>query len=87
MVRVPTTAPSAFSSMAVADRLTAVGSSLVLTTVRVKVSEALRLPSEAVTVTLITPTSSLSGVPLKVWVAASKLSHEGRAESLLKLAL
>ena len=64
--RSPTTTPSPFSSMAVADRLTAVGSSLVLTTVSVKVSEAVRLPSLAVTVTLIVPTSSFNGVPEKV---------------------
>ena len=53
---------------------------MVLFTVRVKVSEILAaLPSVAVTLMSIVPTSPLAGVPLKLRVAPSKPSHPGRA--------
>ena len=57
-----------------------VGASLVLATVTVNSSltEAL-LPSVAVTLTVIVPTSPLAGVPLKVRVAGLKLSQLGSA--------
>jgi hypothetical protein len=55
-----------------------VGASLVLFTVRTKLSLALApLPSVAVTVIVALPTSALAGVPVKVRVAASKASQLG----------
>ena len=60
--------------------LATVGASFTFVTVRAKMSDALKLPlSVAVTVTFTLPTSPLSGVPLNVPVAASKLSHVGKA--------
>ncbi len=59
--------------------VTTVGASLVLATVKLKVSltEAPAL-SVAVTCTEIVPTSLLVGVPVKVRVAALNVSHEGK---------
>jgi len=66
----------------------AVGASLVLTTVSVKLLDALALlPSVAVTFTVMAPTSPLAGVPLKVRVATLKLSQPGSAEPLASVAL
>ena len=49
-------------------------------TVILKVSVMTALPlSVAVTVIAITPTLAFKGVPLKVRVAASNASHDGRA--------
>ena len=57
-----------------------VGASLVLVTVILNVSVTVALPgSVAVTLTAMTPTSPLTGVPLNVRVAASKLSQAGNA--------
>ena len=44
-------------------------------------------PSVAVTLTEMVPTSALSGVPEKVPVAALKLSQEGRAAPVSRVAL
>ena len=55
-----------------------VGASLVLAATMLKVSlTEPPLPSSAVTSMFSVPTSPLSGVPLKVRVAASKLSQAG----------
>ena len=63
--------------------LATVGASLVLVTVRSKVSETEALdPSVAVTLTAMVPTSELVGVPVKVRVEALKESQEGREEPL-----
>ena len=86
VVRSPITPPLIFSSIAVADKVTAVGSSLVLITVKVKVSLAVKAPSEPVILTCKAPTSAFNGVPVKVRVAASKLNQAGRAVLSLKLA-
>jgi hypothetical protein len=69
----------AVSSVALGrDRGGEVGASLVLFTVRTKLSLALApLPSVAVTVIVALPTSALAGVPVKVRVAASKASQLG----------
>ena len=64
-----------------------VGLSLVLATVRVKLSLTEAEPSEAVTLTVITPTLAFTGVPVKVWVAVLKLSHEGKALPSLRVAV
>ncbi len=57
------------------------GASLVLATVRLKASVILAVPSEAVTV--ISKSAAAVGVPEKVCVSASKLSHEGRSSPLV----
>ena len=60
--------------------LARVGASLVLATTMSNTSDtAAFAPSVAVTFTLSVPTSALTGVPLKVRVAASKASQEGSA--------
>ena len=65
-----------------------VGVSFTLATVTSKLSLTLKpAASVAVTLRLTGPTSAFSGVPLKVRVAASKLSHCGNAEPSLWLAL
>ena len=51
MVRVPTTAPAAFSLIAVAERAMAVGASLISVTVTVKAWEVVS-PPESVVVTV-----------------------------------
>ena len=80
--------PSIFSSMTLAERTRAVGASLVLATLMAKVSlMSIPATSVAITCTLMEPTSAFNGVPLKVWVAASKLSQVGRAEPSLKVAV
>ena len=72
----PEASVAAWLAMAVAS----VGASLVLVTVRLNGSlTATPLVSVAVSVMLTTPTSALAGVPLKVRVAALKLSHAGSA--------
>ena len=45
------------------------------------------LRSVAVTLTVIAPASLLPGVPLNVWVAASKVSHDGRVETSARMVL
>src|SRR5688572_7453651 len=68
--------------------LATVGASLVFVTVSVNVSDALPpLPSVAVTRIAIAPTLALAGVPEKVRVAALKLSHAGKAEPSLRVAV
>ncbi len=68
--------------------LATVGASLVLATVRVKVESAVAPAlSVAVTLTLISPTSSLAGVPSKVPVAVSNVNHAGKAELSASVAL
>ncbi len=65
-----------------------VGASLVLATVRVKVESTVAPAlSVAVTLTLISPTSSLAGVPSKVPVAVSNVNHRGKAELSASVAL
>ena len=87
-VTLPTMAAGAFSATLELLRLMAVGASLVLATVRMKLSVTLALePSLAVTVMLRAPTSALSGVPEKVRVKALKLSQAGRGLPLSSLAL
>ena len=56
-------------------------------TVSTNVSDAVRLPSEAVTVRLILPLKFCGGVPLKVRVAALNDSHAGRAAPLASVAV
>ena len=83
-----TVPPAAFSSTVFADSAMSVGASLVLVTVSVKLSSTDRLPrSAALTLTLIVPTSPLAGVPLKVRVAALKLSQVGSALPSASVAL
>ena len=61
----------------------ATGASLVLATVMSKTSDTAALAlSVAVTLMLRVPTSALTGVPLKVRVAALNASQEGSAEPL-----
>ena len=64
-----------------------VGASLVLVTVRLKVSETVADPSLAVTFTAMVPTSEFVGVPEKVRVEALKESHEGREDPLDNVAV
>ena len=67
--------------------MTKLGASFVFVIVMEKVSETLSEPlSVAVTVTSVTPTSEFLGVPVKVFVAALKLSHEGRSAPLKRAA-
>ena len=69
---VATAAPAAASSVTSAtDPTEAVGASLTLATAMVSVEDADAVPSEAVTVTAIEPTSSLPGVQVITPVAAS----------------
>ena len=63
-----------------------IGLSGVLLTVRIKISLIVLVPSETVTFTFMVPTPALFGVPLKVLVAGSKLSHVGRSESSPRVA-
>jgi hypothetical protein len=65
-----------------------VGASLTLAVVSTKSAKADTLEaSVAVTRIVSAPTSALPGVPLKVCVAASKLSHAGSALPLLSVAV
>ena len=65
-----------------------VGASLVLVTVRLKVSDTEALdPSVAVTLTAMVPTSELVGVPVKVRVEALKDNQEGSDDPLDKVAV
>ncbi len=63
------------------------GVSLTLLTVNVYVSLTEAVPSVAVTVTFIAPTSALAGVPLSSPVFVSMLNHVGNAEPSSKSAL
>ena len=56
-------------------------------TLRLKSSNTLDVPSDAVTLRLTGPVKSFGGVPLKVWLAALKLSHAGSAAPLTSVAL
>ena len=58
-----------------------------LVTVILKVSETEAVPSLAVTLTAMVPTSELVGVPVKVRVEALKESQEGRDDPLDKVAV
>ena len=61
-------------------------SALVALIAKVSLTEALK-PSVAVTFTEMEPTSPFSGVPLKVRVAVLKLSQDGRAVPLARVAV
>ena len=50
-------------------------------------SEAVEVPSVAVTLTEIGPVKAAGGVPVKVWVAALNFSHVGSAVPLASVAL
>ena len=88
--KVPVTSRvKALSSVAVWLPMPAVvGASLTLATAKSNVASA-NAPalSVAVTLTLIVPTSSLAGVPSKVPVAASNVSHAGIAVPSERVAL
>ena len=76
------------SSLVVRVRLLAVGASLVLTTVRSKISLTTPpLLSVPVTLRLSRPTLAFCGVPLNVWVAGLKLSQVGSALPLARVAV
>ena len=78
------------SSVAVwsANGTATVGRSLLLSTVMRNSSDAVApARSVAVTLTSITPTSAFSGVPRKARLMASKLSQDGSAAPLLRVAL
>ena len=76
-LRVPTVPPAEFSETELELNATPDGAAL---TVRLNVSNTTALPaSVAETLTAMTPTSPLTGVPLNVRVAASKLSQAGNA--------
>ena len=67
--------------------LATVGASLTLVTVILNVSETVAVPSLAVTLTAIVPTSELVGVPEKVRVEALKESQEGSDDPFDKVAV
>ena len=56
-------------------------------TVNASVSLTVAMPSLAVTLMLKSAMSLLAGVPLKVFVLASKLNHAGSAPPLVRVAL
>ena len=86
--KVPTVIPAKFSAMELVDSANPVGASLVFTIVKVKVSLiAVEEPSVAVTLTLISPTLSFNGVPVKLRVEALKLNQEGKDEPFASVAV
>jgi hypothetical protein len=71
-----------------ANERLATGASLVSTTSRVKVCDAeAPLVSVAVTRRVMVPTFTFSGVPVNVWVAASKVSQAGSGLPSAKVAV
>ena len=68
--------------------LASVGASLVLMTVRSKLSVTLSpAVSVAVIVSAIAPTLALRGVPEKLRVNGSKVNHEGKAKPSARVAV
>ena len=70
-----------------ARRFATIGASFTGVIVKVKISEALSEPSDAVTITSTAPLKFNGGVPLKVCVLASKVIQLGNAAPLDRVAL
>ena len=62
------------------------GASLTFVTVILNVSETVAVPSLAVTLTAMVPTSEFFGVPKKLRVSLSNIIHAGREEPLESVA-